>query len=236
MKLAWLTDIHLNFVTSEVIESLCRDVVATRAEAVLLGGDIAEAPDVTSHLETLAARIQRPIYFVLGNHDFYRGGIESVRESIQALVRRHRGLFWLPDRGVVPLTERTALVGHDGWADGRIGDYERSPLILNDYRLIKEFKDLEETPRRDKLEALGDEAADHLRAVLPLALERFQHVLVLTHVPPFREACAHPGRFSWDDWLPHFTCKAMGDALLEAADAFSERHVTVYCGHVHNDN
>lgn len=36
------------------------------------------------------------------------------------------------------------------------------------------------------------------------------------HVPPFREASWHQGRISDDDWLPHFTCKAVGDVLREA--------------------
>jgi hypothetical protein len=31
---------------------------------------------------------------------------------------------------------------------------------------------------------------------LPAALGRFRHVVVLTHVPPFREACWHEGRIS----------------------------------------
>jgi Icc-related predicted phosphoesterase len=108
--------------------------------------------------------------------------------------------------------------------------------MLNDYRLIDDLADLEPSARRTRLEALGDEAADHLRAVVPQALERFPRVVVLTHVPPFREACRHAGRFSWDDWLPHFTCKAMGDALVEAAEARPDREILVLCGHVHSEH
>ena len=32
------------------------------------------------------------------------------------------------------------MVGHDGWADGRYGDYDRSDVILNDYLKIREFR------------------------------------------------------------------------------------------------
>src|SRR4051794_3131170 len=45
-RLAWLTDVHLNFVPRDRIDALCRDIAAAGADAVLLGGDIAEAPDV----------------------------------------------------------------------------------------------------------------------------------------------------------------------------------------------
>ena len=87
--------------------------------------------------------------------------------------------------------------------------------------------------RLARLNALGDAAAAHFRAVLPGALGRFRHVVVLTHVPPFREACWHEGRVSGDDWLPHFTCKAAGDALAGAMASRPGRAMTVLCGHTH---
>src|SRR5437764_11589677 len=127
-----------------------------------------------------------PIYFVLGNHDFYRGSIAGVRAGVEALDARSPRLHWLPRTGVVGLTPETALVGHDGWADGRFGDYGRSEVLLNDYLLIEELAGLDERERLLHLNALGDKAAAHFRAVLPAALSRSRRVIVLTHVPPFR--------------------------------------------------
>jgi hypothetical protein len=40
------------------------------------------------------------------------------------------------------LTNRTALVGHGGWADGRLGNYAGSTVLLNDYVLIEDFAEL----------------------------------------------------------------------------------------------
>ena len=68
---------------------------------------------------------------------------------------------------------------------------------------------------------------------MPEALERFDQVVFLTHVPPFREACWYDGRISNDEWLPHFTCKATGDAIREAAERHPERQIEVLCGHTH---
>ena len=59
-------------------------------------------------------------------------------------------------------------------------------------------------------------------------------VIVLTHVPPFREACWHRGRVSDDEWLPHFACRAVGEALVEAMAAHPECEMTVLCGHTHS--
>jgi hypothetical protein len=55
-----------------------------------------------------------------------------------------------------------------------------------------------------------------------------------THVPPLREACWHEGRLSDDEWAPHFTCKAMGDAILEIMRDYPQRKLTVFCGHTHS--
>src|SRR5438093_2989908 len=39
---------------------------------------------------------------------------------------------------IFPLAPGVGLIGHDGWADAREGDYERSTVMMNDYRLIEE--------------------------------------------------------------------------------------------------
>src|SRR3954469_8544205 len=207
----------------------------TEADAFVITGDIGEAHDVALHLNAIDNAVQRPVYFVLGNHDFYRGSIAGVREKVRGLCAVTPNLHWLPDAGVVPLAGDTCLVGHDGWGDGRLGDYHGSDVMLNDFGLIGEFGGFDEDPaqRLTKLHALGDEAAAHFRAVLPDALKRFRHIVVLTHVPPFREACWHEGQVSDDNWLPHFTCKAVGDVLVEAMRAAPDREMTVLCGHTH---
>jgi hypothetical protein len=134
----------------------------------------------------------------------------------------------------VALTPGVALVGHDGWADARLGDYERSLVMMNDYKLIAELAAHGKRDRWPILQALGDEAAAHIRTVLPKALERYPHVLLATHIPPLREACWHEGRLSDDEWAPHFTCKAMGDAILEIMRDYPQQKLTVFCGHTHS--
>lgn len=233
MKLAWVTDIHLNFVSPRKAHAFCAQIVAAQPDAVLVGGDIAEADDLAAWLDFLRSQIRRPIYFVLGNHDFYRGSIAGVRAQLRQHAQHWSGLTWLDEVGVVRLTAQTALVGHSGWADGRYGDYARSWVELNDYQLIAEFRDLDREARRQKLTALGDEAAAHFRRVLPEALARCPHVVLLTHVPPFREACWHEGQISDDNFLPHFTCRAVGEALVESMAARPDRNLLVLCGHTH---
>ena len=47
MKLAWLTDIHLNFLRPPAVGAFIEMLAETEADAVLIGGDIGEGPDVS---------------------------------------------------------------------------------------------------------------------------------------------------------------------------------------------
>jgi predicted MPP superfamily phosphohydrolase len=233
MRIAWATDIHLNFLTPSQLDAFCAEAVATGAEALVVSGDISEAPALGTHLRSLVARTGRPLYFVLGNHDFYHGSIASVRALARTLLHEDERIVWLPAVDSVALGAETALVGHDGWGDARLGNYQSSPILLNDFFLIEELASLGHAQRLAMLRRLGNEAAAHLHRTLPAALARRRQVIVLLHVPPFREACWHEGRISDDDWLPYFTCHAAGQALLEIARAHADRTITVLCGHTH---
>ena len=234
-RLAWLTDLHLNFLRLAARSAFLSSLADVEADAFLIGGDTGEAHDVVGLLEAIHTAVGRPVYFVLGNHDFYRGSIAGVRAAVRELCAARPGLHYLPDVGVVELTPDTALVGCDGWGDGRLGDYAGSDVMLNDWGMIAEFNGFHESKpaRLETLHALADESSAGLKPALAGAAVRYERVVVLTHVPPFREACWHEGKVSADDWLPHFTCKAVGDVLLEAADAHPGVGLTVLCGHTH---
>ena len=232
-RLAWLTDIHLNFLAPAEVEAFLHHVQGCRADALAIGGDIAEAPHLIEHLELLARQLDRPIYFVLGNHDYYFSSRAEVRRQVRLLCRRDERLVWLTDGAVVPLALDTALVGHDGWADAQLGDYQRSFVMMNDYKLIAELAAYSPQSRWPVLKAWGQESAGEAQVPLETALERYEQVYFLTHVPPLREACWHQGQISNDEWLPHFTCYAMGRMLVETMLRHPHRTLTVLCGNTH---
>jgi Icc-related predicted phosphoesterase len=233
-RLAWVTDIHLDFLEPEQIQTFCRELTEHRPDALLIGGDIGTATSISSYLKLLANELTCPIYFVLGNHDYYHGSIKAVRQQVAANCQQSEQLNWLPSTSVVRLTDQTCLVGHDGWGDGRLGDFHNSTVMLNDYRLIKELAGLASNVRLTVLKKLGDEAAAYLRMQLQSALDHYHKVIVLTHVPPFKEACWYQGEVSDDNWLPHFSCKAVGEVLKELMLQHADRKMTVLCGHTHN--
>lgn len=231
-RLAWLTDPHLNFLSARRLERFVERLRDTEADALLVGGDIGEAPSLVDFLCHLA-RAGKPVYFVLGNHDYYQGSIHQVRAAVQQLCRDEPLLHWLPDAGPVPLSDDAALIGHGGWGDGRLGDYQGSTVMLNDYLHIAELAGLDKEARLEQLMALGDDAAARLAPTLQDALDRAKHLLVLTHVPPFCEACWHEGHLSAPDWLPHFTCGALGELLAGTMKSHPEHRMMVLSGHTH---
>lgn len=237
MKLLWLTDIHLNFLGSKKRKKFYETL--SEGDAVLISGDIAEAPSITVLLQEMATNIQKPIYFVLGNHDYYRGNIEIVRTEMCALTKATQLLHWLPACEPILLEEQTVLVGQDGWADGRYGDYHNSGVVLNDSLLIGDLfqqKILNRSSLLKKMQQLADEDAKQLDKKIEQAitLHHPRKIIVLTHVPPFKEACLYQGKISNEDWLPYYASKATGDVLMALAQKYSAIEFLVLCGHTHS--
>jgi len=244
IRVAWLTDIHLNFLQPEEVDAFLDKVRVRDPDIVLVGGDIGEAPTLTMYLRRIEARLRRPVYFVLGNHDYWYNSVGNVRRNIARLCRRSRRLHWLPSDGVVPLTRRACLIGHGCWGDARSGDFRASRVFLNDFGLIRDLADgiidglLEADPAarevlRERLQRLGDGAAARLGGNLRQALRRYRHVLVLAHVSPFPEGARHEGHMCDSHWRPFFVCRAAGRVLRETMIEHPDRRMTVLCGHTH---
>ncbi len=232
-QITWVTDIHLNFLKLEKIEAFCQEISRANSDALLIGGDIAESHNLIDYLNILDTKLMIPIYFVLGNHDFYRGSITQTRQVVKEISLNSVKLKWLPSVGIVSLTTETCLIGHDGWSDGRFGDFFNSEVWLNDYLLIEELKMLSRNALFAKLNELGDESAGYFRQILPIALAKFENVILLTHVPPFKESCWYDGKISDDNWLPHFSCQAVGQVVVEIMKENPHKKLTVLCGHTH---
>jgi 3',5'-cyclic AMP phosphodiesterase CpdA len=237
VRLVWITDPHLNFLPpfgpGRFGESVARE--HPDAGAIVITGDIAETESLERCLVDFTRGAARPVYFVLGNHDLYGGSFVDAARAADAVVRATEGQArWLTRAGVVSLSPETVLVGHDGWYDARCGLPEKSRVELADFELIAELHGLSRTELIARVRALGDEAARAAEPDLRAAAARSPRVTFATHVPPFAEACWHMGALSDDDWLPWFTCKAIGDMLLEVADTNPDTSFTVLCGHTHS--
>lgn len=97
-------------------------------------------------------------------------------------------------------------------------------------KMLGKFKLLE------KMQELADIDAKNLQQDLLLAIKQNpKKIIVLTHVPPFKEACMHEGKISDDEWMPYFTSKATGDVLIQIAKENASIEFLVLCGHTHSE-
>ena len=107
-------------------------------------------------------------------------------------------------------------------------------MVLNDHRRIDDLRGLARPGLLAQVQALGDETASFLEEILARACHDFRETLLLTHVPPFQEACYYQGKPSSDPhWLPHFIGRSTGEALLRVMARHPQCHLTVLCGHTH---
>jgi predicted phosphohydrolase len=240
-----MTDPHLNFIPTEYGARIFGEYLVDeyKFDSVVITGDIGEAPSVCKLLKQFANGVERPVYFVLGNHDYYRGSFQSVQRKVEELD--HKNLIWLDKGALILLDENTALVGHGGWFDALLGKPKKSHVILNDFDLIEELnvhfdrytwnEKGGRTTFLKKVKALGQQAADEALPMLLQALQARETVIFATHYPPFKEACWYDGAPSDSRWLPWFTCAAMGKMLLEVASEHPQNKILVLCGHTHGE-
>ncbi len=233
-RFGWLTDVHLNFVNLPAREAFAERLAADRLHGLLITGDISEADDVAWQLQQLSHEAACPVYFVLGNHDFYRGSIARVRKTMEDLCTQHSHLHYLTGRSPIRLSDQWILCGDDGWADARVGNFYRSNVRMNDFRLIEELTELDSRARCRFLRREGTASALRLGRQLAAAASLSDRIVVLTHIPPFRESCWYDGGHSDDNWAPFFVCHAVGWILQRFCRLHPQHEVLVLCGHTHH--
>lgn len=235
LRFLWLSDLHLEFLDAEPdVNQLLDTLRSYDPDGLLIGGDTHQAPDLEDTLKMFADQLPCPVYFVLGNHDYYRGSIDDVRNSVQQTVREQDELVYLSHQPYIHLHENTFLLGHGGWGDGRLGSGEESDILLNDHKLIEEFHNVTKQERFAIMNRLGDESAEHLRHALSEVPASGKHLIVLTHVPPFRQAARYEGDVGDPEYLPHFACQSTGTVLREYAHQHPDKSILVLSGHTHH--
>lgn len=246
---AWLTDTHFNFLKDdEELKAFAESVVHHDPAGIFITGDISEAPGLAHHLKVFESVVQRPIYFVLGNHDFYHGDIDSVRKRMTKLTLSSDHLRYMSTVKYTLLSKDTAVVGHDGWYDGYHGEVNGMRFLMTDWVAIADFTAasggsqfvnmmghvLDSDSLLRKIRKVAHEGVMHVFEGIQAATKVTKNIIVLTHVPPFRDASLYNGKLSDEFAVPWYTSRMMGDILLQAARTFPNHQFTVLCGHTHN--
>lgn len=233
-RIAWATDIHLDRLNERDYLEYKEYLQELNPDCLIISGDIAEGEKVCESLQDFDGLFSFPIYFVLGNHDFYWGGFAEVENKVSQLVKNSKNLNWLTALDVIELNDSTALIGVEGWGDAQNGTLNLSEGSSRDVMTIDDYKGLNREEIGKLLNRLGEKYAKILRPKLLEAVENYQNVILVTHVPPFIEACYDRSlRICGEFKLPFYTCKAIGDMLLEVMSPNLSCQMTVLCGHTH---
>jgi predicted phosphohydrolase len=235
MQILWCTDVHLNFLPQGGARAFGEYIRKENPDAsmAVVTGDIAEAPNFDTLIEQFAIGLELPVHFVLGNHDAYRGSIADMKKKAARMKGKAR---YLPASQLVEIIPGVALVGTDGWYDGRFGDAVRSNVIMSDWMYIKELTVVRGDLLRMRLKEIADAYAVEGRGLIDAAIAKgYTKLIFATHVPPFWEAAWHEGETSDKHWLPWMSSKAMGDMLRSVAAEHPEVFFLTLCGHTHGE-
>ncbi len=245
MNMLWLTDIHLNFCPKDIREALYLQITTQDPDFIIISGDIAESDSLIDYLEEMVNFVDKPIYFVLGNHDYYHGRINEVREIAAQIHLFHAKLNYISSMEPVEISPHIFLIGQDGWADARAGDLKSSALMSNDPRLIVDLQEAFNTGRtveewfnnlQQKMQEMADQDAAALSVQLEKAIQQgATNIHLITHVPPFAELCIGKDleEYGSDSIYPYFVSVVMGQTLMTFAQQYPDVQLNVYCGHTH---
>lgn len=238
VKLIWISDIHLNFLSFPKRKEFYAELKESAGDVIVVSGDIAESHNVVPLIMEMKFHTEKELFFVLGNHDFYGSSIKNVRK----LAGKLDG--YLGKHSPIKLNDTTVIVGVDGFGDCRFGDYENSRLVMSDWLYIDELRGPYgsrsymfngQDRLKEKLQSLADADAKLLRKNVRKAIKSgFKRIIIVTHVPPFEEAALYAGTKSTPSGLPFFASKCLGEAILPLAKKYPELDFLWLSGHTHS--
>jgi predicted phosphohydrolase len=233
-KLAWCSDIHLEFLDDNSVMAFARQLQESNTEGVLITGDISNSQRLIYHLSALERGVGQRIFFVLGNHDYWGSSLENVRKNMHGLHNVSQYLKYMTELSYVPVTPITAVVGDDGWYDANYGNWKTTLLKLNDWQNTHDFIQVGGAANVAAVvgvaRKIAHEGTTHLMNSIKAAIRYHKHLIVITHVPPYSQL-AGPA-----EGIPWFSNKYMGDMLTAAAAAYPNIKFTVLCGHSHYES
>lgn len=233
-KYLWYSDTHLNFTFPWTKYSFVEKILSEKPVGLILTGDIACGISLKSILTFLARKLDEiPIYFVLGNHDYYGTSFEYVKNTVKSLYIKYKNLIYLENNDIIELNSNAGMIGADGWYDARLGNpiytiYNFDWIMIDDFRNLKNHQLQLELCRQ-----LADNSASRIKSLLEKALEKYQTIYILNHVPAWPEATRGLGSITEEFWLPYNVNSAMGKVIEETMKDRGNQNVVVLAGHTH---
>ncbi|MEJ2210962.1 MAG: metallophosphoesterase [Anaerolineae bacterium] len=198
MRIVVSADVHYRPRWAEAARRLARQVRQAQPDCFVLAGDVGHPLANFERGLALFADLDCPRLALAGNHDLWSGehSSQELWDHLLEEAARRAGFAWLDRENVI--LGGLGICGTLGWYDYSARD-PALPLDARDYFINKgmftndgSFVDWAHTDQafaRRLLDAFGQRLAALCED------ETISHVLVATHVPPFRESLvAAPAR------------------------------------------
>lgn len=230
----FLTDPHIDYILSFKFKSILEKIKKFPIKAIFAAGDFANGNSGLKYLEILQKTTNFPIYYVLGNHDFWGSTFEKT-EKLHSSNKNSNLNYLTSLEKPIRLNDNTCLIGENGWYDGGWGVNHYLLISSLDFLLIKNLSIF--SSREEKLRAVENLARlsiERLSNKLHLALEEYDTVYLLTHVPPWPDETS----VDWIDelWKPYNSCKLMAEFLQKVMANYPNKKLKIWAGHTHMDH
>lgn len=236
-KFLWFSDIHLERASSYDKIKFLYSLIKEKPAGIFLTGDISNGIKLCYHLRIIAIIANCPIYFSLGNHDYYFSSLEKTTNKLRRLCQKHKNLIWLNDIKFARLSKKTAVIGVDGWYDVDKGN----PNLLKyttDWLFVKDFRKLPSIVERMDLwkKIAYDSALNAEIKINEVINAGFKNIYLLTHFPPWQEATKDVGSIFENFWISYNTNLTLGRKIKEVMSKHNNIRLTVLSGHTHEQS
>jgi len=236
LNFRWISDAHLDHLGAKDHQdflALVKSECSSPDTILFVTGDTSTGSRVEGDHYKLAGACAGKMMFVLGNHDRWNSSFADVDRRLKAMLSSFaQNASFMDASDPIEIEHETFVVGDSGWYDGRNGLQGPPRFLMNDWFFIKEY--LGREPFQASAQ-FADACAKRLEAKMRAAIAAgAMRLIVLTHVPPFVEACRHLGNPSDTYALPWFSSQCIGDVLDQIAEEFFHVNIEVLCGHTHD--
>lgn len=234
MRYIWLTDTHFNFLSEPDLISFYLKLEVEKADGIFLTGDISTGPHLVKHLLWLEKVVRTKIYFVLGNHDYYRSSFKDIEMKMNNVMQVSENIHYLSALEPISLTNDTALIGHDGWYDARWRNPITPFVFIWDWYFIKDFRALFGSEERMySTREKASIAAQFIENSLRKAFKNHSTVYMLTHFPPWPQVSDKYYGLIEKFWTPYNSSKVMSDCVEKVMLEYPGKNLIILAGHSH---
>lgn len=218
----WATDIHLNYFTDEYICNFGKALAKEyKAKGLIISGDISLGNKLERNLKTLSSAVQMPIYYVLGNHDYWYSSFSEV-DHLTDKLSADNSLIDL-NKSLIKINEDTILIGFTGWYDCRFGKIN-SEISMSDWSKISDYKDQDPISVSQKRSSFYSSFKERALSLQDLGVK---NQIIVTHFPPFEKLIK--GK---KDAKPFYGSSDSGNMLLALGNHYNK--LICLSGHTHS--